>query len=193
MYGRHTRPLRSIAEVFRMVVRRRCAVLLFVVSSLPGALCAQQQRDQCATAIPPNIEAGVFARDMIALLRRSETFRCQCARIAQARGVRVTIEIAFNLDSGRAQTAIHRDASGAIRAEVVVLFGENYRELLAHEFEHVLEQMDGVDLRQEAAQGRAWLLPGGAFETRRALATGVQVLREAEPVHAHAAAVSATR
>jgi hypothetical protein len=192
MQGRHMRPLRSIAEVFRMVVRRWCAVLLFVVSGLSVALCAQQQRDQCATAIPPNIEAGVFVREMIALLRLSETFRSQCARLAQAPGVRVTIEIAFNLDSGRAQTAIHRYASGAIRAEVVVLFGENYRELLAHEFEHVLEQIDGVDLRQEAAQGRAWLLPGGVFETRRAFAMGVQVLREAEPVHAHAA-VNATR
>jgi hypothetical protein len=100
--------------------------------------------------------------------------------------VRVKIEIAFTLPSGRAETAIHRFANGAIRADVVVLFGENYRELLAHEFEHVIEQVDGVDLRQEAAQGRAWLLPGGAFETRRAFATGVQVLREAESVPAHA-------
>jgi hypothetical protein len=76
----------------------------------------------------------------------------------------------------------------------MVQFGENYNELLAHEFEHVLEQLDGVDLRREAAEGRAWLLPGGVFETRRAFATGVQVLRESEPPRSRAAAgVPATR
>jgi hypothetical protein len=182
-----------MAEVLRMCVRRWCAVLLVLVFGLPRAVGAQQQQDVCAAAIPPNIEAGVLAREMIALLRRSETFRSQCERLAHAPRVRVTIELVFSLESGRAQTAIHRYTSGAIRAEVVVLFGENYRELLAHEFEHILEQVDGVDLRQEAALGRAWVLPGGAFETRRAFATGVQVLREAEPLHPHAAGVHATR
>jgi hypothetical protein len=72
-----------------------------------------------------------------------------------------------------------------LKADVELLFGENYRELLAHEFEHVLEQIEGVNLRREAAEGRAWVLPGGAFETRRASVTGVQVLREADGPHLH--------
>ena len=149
-----------------MCVRRWCAaVLLALLFGAPRAIGAQQQ-DTCATAIPANVDAGVFASDMIALLRRSDTFRAQCERLAASSRVRVKIEIAFTLPSGRAETAIHRFANGAIRADVVVLFGENYRELLAHEFEHVLEQVDGVDLRQEAAQGRAWLLPGGARSRR---------------------------
>ena len=177
-----------------MCVRRWSAVLLCLACGLPGVAAQQQpQEDVCATAIPSNIDAGMFARDMIALLRRSETFRSQSERIARAPRARVTIEIASSLDSGRAQTTIHRYTSGAIKAEIVVLFGENYRELLAHEFEHVLEQIEGLDLRQEAALGRAWLLPSGAFETRRAYATGMQVLREAEPLHAHATAAPATR
>jgi hypothetical protein len=143
--------------------------------------CAALVLAQCVTGIPSNIDAGVFGADMASLLQRSETFRAQCDRLAQAPRVHVKIDIAFALDSGRAQTAIHRLSSGAIQADVVVLFGENYRELLAHEFEHILEQVDGVDLRQEVAQGLAWQLPSGAFETRRAQNTGVQVLREAEP------------
>src|SRR5262245_15892575 len=135
MHRRHTRSLRSIAEVLRMVVGRACAVLLVLIVVRPGLACAQ---------IPANVDAGVFAHDMNVLLRRSETFRSQCERIARAPRVRVTIELVLGLDSGRAQTAIHRYASGGIKAEVVVLFGENYRELLAHEFEHILEQVEGL-------------------------------------------------
>jgi hypothetical protein len=159
---------------------------------VPGAGRAQQA-DVCRTAIPSNIDAGVFAHDMIALLGRSATFRSQCERVADARRVRVTLAIVSTLNSGRAQTTIHRFSSGAIRADVEVLFGENYRELLAHEFEHVLEQVEGVNLSREAADGRAWRLPGGAFETRRAFLAGVQVMREVESTHAHAVAAAAVR
>ena len=61
-----------------------------------------------------------------------------------------------------------------------LVFAENYVELLGHEFEHVLEHIDGVDLRADAARGRAQLLAGGAYETRRATEAGLQVLREYE-------------
>jgi hypothetical protein len=192
IHHRHIRPLRSIAEVGRMFVRRWCAVVLIVLSVVSRARGAQPQA--CVTGIPANIDAGVFGRDVVALAVRSETFRSQCDRLAQTPRVRVTLAIVSSLPSGRAQTVMHRFASGAMTANVEILFGENYRELLAHELEHILEQVDGVDLRLEAAAGRAWLLPGGAFETRRAFVTGVQVLREVESTLAHGpAAVHATR
>ena len=166
---------------------RSCAVMLIMsgACAIPRDARAQQ-RDACATAIPSNIDAGVFTRDVIELLSLSDTFRSQCERVAGAARVRVTLAIVTSLNGGRAQTAIHRFPSGAILAEVEVLFGENYRELLAHEFEHILEQIEGVDLRQEAANGRAWLLPDGAFETRRAYVTGVQVRTESEQVRVRA-------
>jgi len=129
----------------------------------------------------------VLTREVLTLLRRSDSFRAQCTRIAAAHHVRVRLAVVNTLDSGRAHTTIHRYQAGALRADVELLFGENYHELLAHEFEHVLEQIDGVDLRDEAARGRAWLLPGGAFETQRAFAMGVQVLRESESLQLHAA------
>ena len=59
-----------------------------------------------------------------------------------------------------------------------IAFTENMVELLATEFEHVLEQVDRVDLRSDAANGRARALPDGAFETDRATEAGHQVLRE---------------
>jgi hypothetical protein len=168
-----------------MVARRVCSVLLVLGASLSCTVGAQQRvapeaPQPCATTIPENVEPGVLASELLALLRTSETFRGQCSRIGADARVRVTIFVVNMLDAGRAETMIRRARTGAIRARVLVLFGGNYQELLAHEFEHVIEQMDGVNLRAEATDGRAWLLPSGAFETRRAFAAGVQVLHETE-------------
>ena len=79
-----------------------------------------------------------------------------------------------------AQTVINRYDAGAIRADVTLRFGEDYQLLLAHEFEHVLEQFDGVVLREEAASGRAWRTLSGAWETRRAFNAGVRARQEVD-------------
>jgi hypothetical protein len=195
MRGRHTRPLRSIAEVLTMSVSRACVVLLMLMGLSSTAARAQQSRQQdrrqpaCGAAIPSNVEARMLASEMVGLLQRSETFRSQCERIAAAPRLRVTLDLVSTIPgSGRAQTTFRRFGSGALFAEVEVLFGENYRELLAHEFEHVIEQIEGVNLRRETAEGRAWEIASGTFETRRAHLVGLQVLREAEPTSAHAVA-----
>jgi hypothetical protein len=175
-----------------MVARCICTSLVILRMSVSGVAGAEQQlvspdaQQACAAAIPLNVEAGVLAPDVLALLRSSNTFRGQCQRIGRNPDVRLTIAVVGAVDSGRAETVIRRYRTGTIRAEVSVQFGENYDELLAHEFEHVIEQMDGVDLRAETADGRAWLLPSGAFETRRAFAAGVQVLRETGSARVHA-------
>ena len=64
--------------------------------------------------------------------------------------------------------------------DVTLRFAEDYLELLAHEFEHIIEQIDGIRLRDEASQGRAWVTPTGAFETRRAFDAGVRAREEYE-------------
>ncbi len=51
-------------------------------------------------------------------------------------------------------------------------------ELLGHEFEHLIEQLDGVDLSAMARGGEARRLTDGAFETERAIAAGQQVAGE---------------
>ncbi len=53
--------------------------------------------------------------------------------------------------------------------------------LIAHEFEHILEQLDGVDLPSMAARpatGVHAVASSGRFETDRAIAAGRQVERE---------------
>ena len=53
--------------------------------------------------------------------------------------------------------------------------------LIAHEFEHILEQLDGVDLPSMAtrvATGVRLVPESGHFETDRAIAAGRQVASE---------------
>jgi hypothetical protein len=180
-----------------MIVCRRSRVVLLVCAGVLGVArvgFAQPQPQQpgpqdaatCANGIPRNVDPGLLAAEIIAVLRRSETFRAQCERVASDRRVHVHLVIATAVaGGGRAQSTLRRYPSGALDAQVELLFGEDYRELLAHEFEHVIEQLDGLNLRQEVGRGTAWQVDGGAFETRRARLAGLQVLREFEAQHAH--------
>ena len=51
-------------------------------------------------------------------------------------------------------------------------------ELIAHELEHVLEQVDHVDLEAHVRSGAAWRNRDEGFETRRAIEAGRLVARE---------------
>jgi hypothetical protein len=139
--------------------------------------------------IPANVHAGLLAQDVAGLIQSSPTFRAQCERIAAARYLRVDLELVQTLVIARGETVITRYQAGAIRANVRIGFGHDYRELIAHEFEHIIEQLDGVDLRAEAEHGRAWLVDAHAYETRRASEAGRRVRRECTLSDAHAAAV----
>lgn len=111
----------------------------------------------------------------------SPTFRRQCARLAEA-SVELTVQV--GLPHGaigvRALTRIGvRD--GVVR-HVTVYLGRTLDmayELLAHEVEHVLEQIDGVNLRVLAVAGvRGVQASRDAYETSRAVAIGRLVERE---------------
>jgi len=169
-----------------MIACRRCVVLLVLVLPWSAVLVAQQS-EICVSTIPPNVQPGILAEDLTALLQASATFRQQCARIAAVRSARVTVTLVQSPVRARAETTITRYSAGAVIADVRIAFGQDYRELIAHEFEHIIEQLDGVNLRAEAAGGRAWLIDSNTFETRRALQAGAQVRRECEIADTHAA------
>ena len=169
-------------------MRRRC---LFVVSCLFVVLAALYLPEGvsastiCASSLPFNVDAGTLQSVAIGLLQRSPTFRKQCERIERAVVLRVSIRLVPATASGRAQTTITRYDTGALRAEVLIRFGEDYYELLAHELEHVLEQVDGVALR-EMPPDRVWLTDNGAFETRRAFEAGLRARQECDELAAEA-------
>jgi hypothetical protein len=135
-----------------------------------------------AEGFPSNIDAPPF---IVGLMRRmwvaSPTFRRQCLRIARARGGRVAIEVRKPTlaPAARALSTIeHR--RGAWLAKVSLFLDRDLVELIAHEFEHILEQIDGVDLLRYSKQGLAGVTPGSSehYETARAIAVGRRVAAE---------------
>ena len=164
-----------------MTFRSAPAAVLSLALLLLAAPQARAGEGICAGQVPSNIDAGIFGSQILEILSRSETFRRQCQRIAAVRVLRVRLAITARPHAEyRALTILARYDAGSLRADVTLVFAENYVELLAHEFEHVLEQLDGVNLSDDAARGQAQILQDGAYETRRATVAGLQVLREYE-------------
>jgi len=160
--------------------RRVCVAVLLLLGVVTGAR-VDAQPAVCESTLPPNISAESLGPVLLALARLSDTLQQQCVRIASMPRLRVHVTLAPHIDSdARAQATLSHFEAGAIRADIVLRFGEDYTELLPHELEHVLEQAEGVNLQQELKAGRAWLLGGGAYETRRAQRAGVRARREVE-------------
>jgi hypothetical protein len=116
------------------------------------------------------------------LLRRSPTFRAQYQRIAEAGSVVVGVNVDVRLceTSYRARTTFRRYQSGVIVAAVAIGPGSHRGEWIAHEFEHILEQLDGRNLPQLAnnhAKG-VWYSGSDVIETDRAIRAGHTVRDE---------------
>jgi hypothetical protein len=120
------------------------------------------------------------------LLASSPTFRAQVRRIAAAPHVRVVVEPAIGRGGGcctLARTRFRHFSEGGIRADVEIAFplgAADYAQLLGHEFEHIVEQIERVDVRRLARDGAgAQEVGDGLFETRRAALAGRRIAEEA--------------
>lgn len=136
-------------------------------------------------AAPPNITVPPMYRPLVeTMLRGSPTFRRQCLRLAAEPSLTVLLEMnphALRSDA-RAKTRMTRNAQGDLVAIVEIAPLGDTQELIAHEFEHIIEQLDGVDLAAHAAQSRTGVSEigsnGGVFETVRAQRMGLKVVSE---------------
>ncbi len=133
---------------------------------------------------PPNLVISDTYRSLIEkMLRDSPTFRRQCLRIAGERMLTVYIKPTWPSPPGvRATTRVTRQPNGRVSAHIAMSPRTDTIELLAHEFEHIIEQMDGLDLAALAALPRTGVyrdssLPE-AFETVRAKRVGQRVAGE---------------
>ena len=122
-----------------------------------AAVPSLQQANQCRV-LPANIQADDDVRQDIAqLLARSRILRRQCARIAAAPQVRVRVTMTPHVTAPltRAQSVVRRYPSGLLFVDIELpVATTDFVELLAHEFEHVTEFIDGVDLRALAEARR---------------------------------------
>jgi hypothetical protein len=156
-------------------------VTAVVLMMFGGASAADEQRCQ-SSPLPVNIDlAHDLARVLGRIYDRSPVFRAQCERIASADNLRVTVRIDTSIPSRcRAFTIVWRRGY-EIYADVHLPPSSGLTELVAHEFEHVLEQIEGLDLRRLArVKGSGVrMLEGEVFETDRAQAAGRVVAAEA--------------
>jgi hypothetical protein len=147
-----------------------------VPPKLPTKSCAVD-----SPHVPVTIRIGDGLQAHVeAMLHASSTFRDQCRRLAESPAVRVTIRKNAGLQqrSFRAISRIERFRSGLILAVVEITPSGSPAEWIAHEFEHILEQMDGWKLSEMVAGGAAWRSSENMFETARAIRAGRRVADE---------------
>jgi hypothetical protein len=127
--------------------------------------------------LPPTVHVDAMLQPVVTrLLARSATFRRQCAAIGQA--VRLTIDVRLvprlTPSTTRARATAGRYEFGFLAIVIEIVIGTDYAELLAHEFEHALEQIEQVDLAALArtAPERVNEVGRGEFDTARARDAG---------------------
>lgn len=160
-------------------------VSLCVLGLHAAAVPSAPQTSQCRV-LPSNIQADGELRQAIEqLLGRSRTLREQCGRIGATPRVRVRVVISPRISNAetRARSVVRRFDSGLLNVEIELpLVNTDFIELVAHEFEHVIEFIDGVDLRALARRRDGHVTErrsDGAFESDRASAAGLAAAAEA--------------
>ena len=179
------------------VAGRRRLFAMLLVAAIPWTAVASDPATALSArcdenpAIPANlIIRDEFIRSMVSgMIRRSPTFREQLLTIGgtqllltRLRNIHRTI-----IGSAFAQTTFGRSAAGYLVADIDIpstrLQPRQNIEYIAHEMEHVLEQIEGLDLPSLARSRRAGVHSvevnnALGFETERAKSAGLTVERE---------------
>jgi hypothetical protein len=145
------------------------------------ALLFSGAHPQGDAVLPANFDLpGDLSAIVTHVYAQSPAFRAQCDRLATIQHLHVTVRLDANMRrSCRAFTVItHR--RDMMRADVHVPPGQQLPELIAHEFEHILEQVDHVDLRGLAGVRGSGVhqVESDLFETERAQRMGRMVAAE---------------
>jgi hypothetical protein len=162
----------------------RCAVVAVAGSALAGAGNGQPEPIVVSAAVavrPSNLTAAsVFHSDLERMWRSSPTFNRQCRRLAAAARLQIVVRLEDpqRRPSFYARTVLERRGGVLVAADVFLSPTPDAVERIAHEVEHIIEQLDGVDLEAQVGSGNVWRREDGAFETRRATEAGRRVARE---------------
>jgi hypothetical protein len=148
-----------------------------------------EREELSSLGLPPTIQIDTAFNDVVRdMLRRSARFREQCARLGRFTHLVIRLKLGRRPTEGvtysRARCRLLRYEFGHVSARVELWSLQPAPELIAHEFEHVAEYMEGLDYRvlSRVADSGVWRTPEGAFETRRAERMGQEVALEARPV-----------
>ena len=160
-------------------------ILLALLVIMPDARLRPDSLTQTSPCAMTNLVVATTLRPVIDhMWHTSLTFKAQCARLSQAPALVVRIGLGNQSQVGaRGRVEFVRAEGAVVRAEIMV-FHElrtitEIVEVLAHELEHVIEQLDGVQLIPDSTHG-VHRTASGAFETARALHVGQTVSGEVE-------------
>jgi hypothetical protein len=133
--------------------------------------------------IPSNVViAPIFRPVLESMLQRSGTFRRQCMRIANAQNLVVQMDFGVAPLPSMTRARMRMLRQGLRRTALIEIPAlDDTVELIAHEFEHVIEQLDGVDLRDYARRSNSGVetaVDRCSFETLRARQVGRLVAQE---------------
>jgi len=139
--------------------------------------------DGIAAMVPANLKAPASLQPILEeVLRRSPTFRRQMLQLRRAPRVRMAISYG-NLSIWhllRAESTMYRYEFGAMKVDTRLYTVHDIVDVIAHELEHVCEQIEGLDVKALAHRAHSGVYNTGAhYETQRAVLTGRQVAREA--------------
>jgi hypothetical protein len=133
--------------------------------------------------LPANIQASPQLGALLTrLIEQSPTLLRQCLALASAGHVHVRVRHPMHpmLNHCRARARIERRSGGSIHATIEIPVTSDYAELFAHEFEHVIEVAEGLDLPSRARVKNSGVTrtADGTFETIRARQVGHQARAE---------------
>jgi hypothetical protein len=175
---------RAAARLRQLGSRLLHALVAALVAASPAlAASAPPQPDLALPFVPANIQASESLLQLMSRMARvSPTFRAQCARIAETRGLVVRMRYAGLRDDRpfNARTTVRRHEYGAMIAEVDLYVPLDPVEIVAHEFEHLVEQIQGTDLPGLSRKRGSGVIEvrRNEFETRRAVDAGRRVQSE---------------
>jgi hypothetical protein len=161
-------------------MRAGSASILLLFFTISGHASAQSF--DTLPELPSNLDVPeVMAPLVTKMWRQSLTFRRQCAKLAEHSGLSISVDVARGVrsTSGARATVQRRGAHLEVSIHVDLKRPERFVEHIAHELEHVLEQIDGIDLARLSRQGVDGVISQAArYETARARAIGRLVARE---------------
>ena len=152
------------------------AILLLIAVRFVVPAYAQQGELLPCQRPPSNVRGdAALIRLFMSFVAQSSTMRRQCAVIADAPHVRVVLRSASHpRPFTRAHSTIQRYDTGFVRVTIAIPVSADVAELLAHELEHTLEAIEGVNLPSQAKVRGSGVteLVEGVYETARAKRIG---------------------
>jgi hypothetical protein len=155
--------------------------LFSIAVAIIAVVSSAQAKTKTSSILPANFDVPNVLVDIVSdVYVQSDTFRAQCDRLGRATNMQVSLRLDSRIrPSCRAFTVITRK-DGILCAEVHLPPSIEMAELLGHEFEHILEQLEHVNLRVLAHVRGSGVreIDFDLFETERAQRTGIIVAKE---------------